>query len=152
MKATCIALALACAATSFAQAQSFDGATIEINRQDYDDGNGFSVEQFEVYGDLAFSFGDFGVQLGLAYAEERGSSDPNLDFMDYNGIAAHLFYDVNEMWRIGLMLSDDSFDDADYGIALEAIYLNGPVRLEGRVGSYVAPDDPDIGLYSLYGT
>jgi len=143
--------ATACVASS-AAAQDLDGYTLGLQYQRYDDGDGFTVDTMELNGDVAVTFGSYGAQLGLAYAEEVDSSDPFLDFRHTSAATLHLFYDVNDQWRLGVMTGHDGFDDADYVLALEGIYLNGPIRIEGRIGTYVSNDGPDIDLYGIYGS
>lgn len=131
-------------------AQGFESAAAELQYQNYDDDGGFDVDSLEGYLDSAWMFGTFGAQVGLTLGKEIDSS-ADIDFKQYNGLTVHAITDLSDTVRLGAMVLADN--DAD-GIALyaaEALYLNGPLRVEGRIGDSFDNDDP-FGLAEVQGT
>ena len=124
-----------------ALAQGFESAAADLQYQSYDDDAGFDVDSLEGYLDSAWMFGTFGAQVGLTLGKEIDSS-ADIDFRQYNGLAVHGITDLSDSFRLGAMVLADN--DAD-GIALfaaEGLYLNGPLRIEGRIGDSFDNDDP----------
>ncbi len=126
---------------TLAAAQGFEGAVADLQYQKYDDGDGFKVDSLEGYLDAAWGFGGrFGAQVGLTLGKEIDSSD-DIDFRQYNGLAAHLTMDASDSLRLGVMaLADNQTPDISF-YAAEALYLAGPLRVEGRVGDSLDTDD-----------
>lgn len=124
---------------ALAEAQGFEGAAGELQYQHYDDGAGFTVDSVEGYLDAAWAFGRMGAQVGLTLGKEIDSS-ADIDFNQYSGLTAHLTADVSDSLRIGTMALIDNESDGIYFYAAEALYLNGPLRLEGRLGDSLTSD------------
>lgn len=120
-------------------AQGFEGAAAELQFQHYDNGEGFDVNSVEGNLDAAWSFGTIGAQVGLIFGKEVDSS-ADIDFRSYNGIAMHLTADVSDPLRLGVMVVADNFADGISLVAAEALYLDGPLRLEGRIGDSLDSD------------
>lgn len=137
---------------TFAAAQGFEGAVAELQYQKYDDGAGFEVDSLEGYLDAAWNFGTLGAQVGLTLGKEIDSS-ADIDFEQYNGLTLHLTADVSDALRVGGMaLLDNQTEDVAF-YAAEALYLNGPLRVEGRLGDTLDTDDYTLieakGAYSI---
>lgn len=123
-----------------AAAQGFEGAVADLQYQKYDRGDGQKVDSLEGTLDAAWSFGTLGAQVGLSLGKEIDSSD-DIDFQQYNGVAAHLTADVSDSLRVGAMaLVDNRTSDVAF-YAAEALYLGGPLRVEGRIGDSLDTDD-----------
>jgi hypothetical protein len=131
-----------------AAAQGFEGAVGEFQYQKYDDGGGFKVDSIEGYLDAAWGFGRFGAQVGLSLGKEIDSSD-DIDFRQYKGLTGHLTADVSDSLRLGVMINADNQIDGLAVYAAEAIYLAGPLRVEGRVGDSL--DSDSFSLVELKG-
>ncbi|HLQ19462.1 MAG TPA: porin [Tabrizicola sp.] len=125
---------------SIAAAQSFEGAAAELQYQRYDDGAGFDVDSLEGYMDASWTFGLIGAQVGLTLGKEIDSSD-DIDLRQYNGLAAHLTMDASDSLRLGVMALTDNRGSGVSHYAAEALYLAGPVRVEGRLGDSLDTDD-----------
>jgi predicted porin len=125
---------------SFAAAQGFEGAVAELQYQKYDDGAGYKVDSLEGYLDAAWSFGRIGTQVGLTLGKEIDSSD-DLDLRQYNGLTAHLTMDASDSLRLGVMALTDNNGSGISHYAAEALYLAGPIRVEGRLGDSLDTDD-----------
>lgn len=125
---------------TLAAAQGFEGAAVELQYQKYDDGAGFEVDSLEGYMDAAWTFGRVGAQVGLTLGKEIDSSD-DIDLRQYNGLAAHVTYDATDSLRLGVMALVDNQTSGVSHYAAEALYLNGPLRVEGRVGDTLDRDD-----------
>jgi len=81
-----------------------------------------------------------GAQLGLTLGKEIDSS-ADIDLRQYNGLTAHLTFDVSDSLRLGAMaLADNQTDDIAF-YAAEALYTAGPLRVEGRLGDSLDTDD-----------
>ena len=123
-----------------AAAQGFEGPVADLQYQKYDRGDGQNVDSLEGTLDAAWSFGTLGAQVGLSLGKEIDSSD-DIDFEQYNGVAAHLTADVSDTLRLGAMaLVDNQTSDIAF-YAVEALYLGGPLRVEGRLGDSLDTDD-----------
>jgi len=122
-------------------AQGFEGVVVDLQYQKYDLRAGSGIDSLEGNLDAAWSFGTFGAQVGLTLGKEIDSSD-DLDFGQYKGIALHGTADVSDSFRLGAMLAYDNRADDIYMYAVEALYLGGPLRVEGRVGDSRDNDDP----------
>jgi hypothetical protein len=132
-----------------AAAQSYEGAVVDLQYQKYDDGAGFEVDSIEGTLDASWNFGGFGVQAGLVLGKEIDSS-ADIDFSQFNGLALHLTTDVGNALRLGGMIAADD-DNGIYLYAAEALYLNGPLRVEGRLGDSFDNGDP-YGLAEIKGS
>lgn len=124
-----------------ATAQTFEGASVELQYQHYDDGDGFTVGTAEGYLDAAWNFGTFGTQIGLSYVGEIDSSVP-FDYTQFRSIALHLTTDVSENLRLGAMIAANDAADGINLYAAEALYLDGPLRVEARLGDNFDDVDP----------
>ncbi|WP_309667207.1 hypothetical protein [Tabrizicola sp.] len=116
-----------------AAAQAYEGTIVDLQYQKYDDGAGFELDSIEGTLDASWMFGRVGVQAGLVIGKEIDSSD-DLDFQHYRGLALHLTTDVSDSLRLGALVASDNRFDGIYLYAAEALYMNGPLRVEGRVG------------------
>jgi predicted porin len=126
-----------------AAAQGFEGAAGEFQYQHYDDGAGFTIGSVEGYLDAAWAFGRMGTQIGLTLGKEVNSSD-TIDFNQYSGLTGHLTYDVSDSLRLGAMVLVDN-DPGNVSLyAAEALYLNGPLRVEGRIGDSFGTADNSL--------
>lgn len=125
---------------SFAAAQSFEGAVADLQYQKYDDGAGLSVDSLEGHLDAAWTFGRMGAQVGLTLGKEIDSSE-DIDLRQYNGLTAHLTADVSDNLRLGVMALTDNNGSGISHYAAEALYLGGPIRIEGRLGDSLDTDD-----------
>ena len=123
-----------------ATAQGFEDAVADLQYQKYDDGAGFEVDSVEGYLDAAWGFGMFGAQVGLTLGKEIDSS-ADIDFNQYNGLTAHVTADLSDSLRLGAMVLADNQADGIALYAAEALYLAGPLRVEGRVGDSLDTDD-----------
>ncbi len=124
-----------------AMAQGFEGAVVDLQYQKYDSGSSSELDSLEGNLDAAWSFGTFGAQVGLAIGKEVDSSS-DIDFDQYNGVALHATADVSDSLRLGAMMAVDNRADEIYVYALEALYLGGPLRVEGRIGDSLEDDQP----------
>lgn len=125
---------------SVAAAQGFEGAVAELQYQKYDDGAGYKVDSLEGYMDAAWTFGRIGTQVGLTLGKEIDSSD-DIDLRQYNGLTAHLTMDASDSLRLGVMALTDNNGAGVSHYAAEALYLSGPIRVEGRLGDSLDTDD-----------
>lgn len=125
---------------SVATAQNFEGAAAELQYQRYDDGAGRDVDSLEGYMDAGWTFGTLGAQVGLALGKEIDSTD-DIDLRQYNGLTAHLTLDASDSLRLGLMALTDNQGSGISHYAAEALYLAGPIRVEGRLGDSLDTDD-----------
>jgi predicted porin len=141
-------LALASLPT-FAAAQGFEGAVADLQYQKYDDGAGFEVDSLEGHLDAAWGFGMMGAQVGLTLGKEIDSS-ADIDFRQYNGLTAHLTADVSDNLRLGAMVLADNAADGIALYAAEALYLAGPLRVEGRIGDSL--DTEDFRIFEVKGS
>lgn len=114
-------------------AQGYEGAVAGLQYQKYDDGAGFEVDSLEGHLDAAWKFGTFGTQVGLVIGKEIDSSD-DIDLRQYSGLALHMTADVSDSLRLGAMVAADNQADGIYVYGVEALYLGGPLRVEGRFG------------------
>jgi hypothetical protein len=128
---------------SLAAAQGFEGAVTDLQYQKYDRGNGQKIDSLEGTLDAAWTFGTFGTQVGLSLGKEVDSSD-DIDFQQYNGLAAHLTADVSDTLRLGAMALVDNRTSGVAFYAAEALYLGGPLRIEGRIGDSLETEDYSI--------
>lgn len=128
---------------TLAAAQGFEGAVADLQYQKYDSGS-FELDSVEGHLDAAWSFGGpFGAQIGLTLGKEIDSSD-DIDLQQYNGLAAHLTMDATDSLRLGVMaLIDNKTPDVAF-YAAEALYLAGPLRVEGRIGDSLDSDDYNL--------
>ena len=128
---------------TLAAAQGFEGAVADLQYQKYDSGS-FELDSVEGHLDAAWSFGGpFGAQVGLTLGKEIDSSD-DIDLQQYNGLAAHLTMDATDSLRLGVMaLIDNKTPDVAF-YAAEALYLAGPLRVEGRIGDSLDSDDYNL--------
>lgn len=132
-----------------AAAQGYEGAVVDLQYQKYDDGAGFEIDSLEGTLDASWMFGRVGVQAGLVIGKEIDSSD-DLDLGSYNGIALHLTTDVSDALRLGALVAADNNADGVFLFAAEALYLRGPVRIEGRLGDSFDNGNP-YGLFEVNG-
>lgn len=133
-----------------ALAQGFESAAAELQYQQYDDGADFDVNSVEGYLDAAWMFDTFGAQVGLTLGKEIDSS-ADIDLRQYNGVAVHAITDLSDSFRLGAMVLADNEADGIALYAAEALYLNGPLRVEGRIGDSFDSDDP-FGLAEVTGS
>lgn len=133
-----------------AAAQGYEGAVVDLQYQKYDDGAGFEVDSIEGTLDASWRFGGFGVQAGLVLGKEIDSSS-DIDFNQYNALTLHMTTDVGNAVRLGAMIAADDNSDGIYLYAAEALYLNGPLRVEGRVGDSFDNGNP-YGLAEIKGS
>lgn len=136
-----------------ATAQSFEGASVELQYQHYDDGLGFTVGTAESYADAAWSFGAVSAQIGLSYISEVDSSAA-IDFRQFRSATLHLATDASDQLRLGAMVATETDGDGVYLYAVEGLYLAGPLRAEARLGSAFDDSDPYrmaeiLGSYNL---
>lgn len=131
-----------------ATAQGFEGTVADLQFQKYDSGSS-DLNRLEGTLDASWLFGTFGTQVGLVIGKTIDSSS-DIDFDQYNGIALHGTADVAEGFRIGAMLAADNRADEIYLYAAEALYVGGPVRVEGRIGDSLDNDEP-FSLFELNG-
>ncbi len=123
-----------------AAAQGFEGAVGEFQYQHYDDGAGFTVDSVEGYLDAAWVFGRMGAQVGLSMGKGVDSS-ADIDLPQYRGLTGHLTYDASDNLRLGAMALIDNVSEDISFYAVEALYLSGPLRVEGRIGDSLDTDD-----------
>ena len=123
-----------------ATAQGFEGAVVDLQFQRYDSGPS-DLNSLEGTLDAAWGFGTFGAQVGLVMGKKIDSSD-DIDFGQYNGLALHATADVSDGFRLGAMLAADNRADEIYLYAAEALYIGGPLRVEGRIGDSFDNDEP----------
>lgn len=140
-------LALASLPT-IAAAQSFEGAVGDLQFQKYDAGPS-EVDSLEGYLDAAWGFGMMGAQVGLTLGKEIDSSD-DIDFQQFNGLTAHVTADVSDSLRLGAMLTTNNQTSGIALYAAEALYLAGPLRVEGRLGDSL--DSDDVSLFEVKGS
>lgn len=124
-----------------ATAQGYEGAMVDLQYQRYDDGAGFEVDSIEGTLDAGWQLGRVGVQVGLVLGKGIDSS-ADIDFDQYNGLAVHMTTDLGEAVRLGGMVAADNQADGIFLYAAEALYLSGPVRIEGRVGDSFDNSNP----------
>lgn len=129
---------------AMANAQGYEGTVVDLQYQSYEDSSGYDYDSLEGTMDASWRFGGFGVQAGLAIGKVLNNSD-DIDFRQYNGLAVHLTTDVGDAVRLGAMVAADNNTDGIYLYAAEALYLSGPLRVEGRLGDSLDTDD-----YSLF--
>lgn len=139
MKST--ALALLALLPLPAAAQTFEGATVELQYQHYDDGLGFTVGTAEAYADAAWTFGAVGAQIGLSYISEVDSSAV-IDLQQIRMASLHLTTDVSDTLRLGALIAADADGEGVYLYAVEGLYLAGPLRVEARLGSSFDDSEP----------
>lgn len=142
-----LALALLPGAVS---AQAFEGAVVDLQFQRYDDGGGFKVDSLEGTLDATWQFGRFGAQAGLVLGKEVNGIE-DIDLRSYQGVALHLTADATDTLRLGAMMAADNNFDGVYLYAAEALYLAGPLRVEGRIGDSFDKGDP-YGLFEVNGS
>ncbi len=130
------------------QAQGFEGTVVDLQYQRYE-ADQSELDSLEGRLDAAWAFGTFGAQVGLTIGKEIDSSD-DIDFRSYNALALHATADVSDSLRLGAMLAADSQRDEVYLYAAEALYLAGPVRVEGRIGDSLEDDQP-FSLFEVKG-
>lgn len=118
---------------AMASAQSYEGTVVDLQYQRYEDDSGFDYDGIEGTLDASWRFGGFGVQAGLTLGKVLDNSD-DIDFGQYNALAVHLTTDVSDSLRLGAMVAADNQVDGVFLYAAEALYLGGPVRVEGRIG------------------
>lgn len=133
-----------------AAAQGYEGAVVDLQYQKYDDGAGFEVDSLEGHLDAAWMFGTFGTQVGLVMGKEIDSS-ADIDFRQYHGLALHMTADVSDSLRLGAMVAADNQADGIYVYAAEALFLSGPLHVEGRIGDNLGSGDT-FGLFEVKGT
>lgn len=125
---------------SLALAQSFEGAVANLEYQKYEDNSGYDFDGLEGNLDAAWNFVRMGAQVGLTLGKDIDSSD-DLNLRQYNGLAAHLTFDASDSLRLGLMALIDNQTSGVSHYAAEALYLSGPIRVEGRIGDTLDSDD-----------
>lgn len=125
---------------SLAAAQGFEGAVADLQYQKFDAGAAGELDSLEGNLDAAWSFGTLGAQVGLSLGKEIDSS-ADIDFEQYNGLAAHLTADVSDTLRLGAMALLDNRTSGVAFYAAEALYLGGPLRIEGRIGDSLEAED-----------
>ena len=135
-----LALASLSVTTHAALAQGFEGTAVDLQYQRYDTGPS-ELDSLEGRLDAAWAFGMFGAQVGLTIGKETDSSE-DINFRSYNGLALHATADVSDSLRLGAMLAADSQRDEVYLYAAEALYLSGPLRVEGRIGDSLEDAKP----------
>jgi hypothetical protein len=135
---------------AMAAAQGYEGAVVDLQYQKYDDGDGFKVDSLEGTLDASWQFGRIGVQAGLVLGKEIDNSD-DIDVDQYNGLALHLTTDVGDAVRLGAMVAADNRVDGVSLYAAEALYLSGPLRIEGRLGDSF-DNDNSYGLAEVKGS
>lgn len=121
-------------------AQGFEGTVVDLQYQRYDLGAP-ELDSLEGRFDAAWAFGAIGAQVGLTIGKDVDNSG-DINFRSYNGIALHATADVSDTLRLGAMLAADSVRDEVYVYAAEALYLGGPLRVEGRIGDSFEDDEP----------
>ena len=126
---------------AIASAQGYEGAVVDLQYQSYEDNSGYDYDSIEGTLDASWRFGGFGVQAGLALGKVINNS-ADIDFSQYNGLAVHLTTDVGDALRLGAMVAADNNSDGIYLYAAEALYLNGPLKVEGRIGDSLDNDNP----------
>lgn len=135
-----------------AAAQGFEGTVADLQFQKYDRGDGQKIDSLEGTLDAAWSFGTIGTQVGLSIGKEVDSSD-DIDFDQYNGLALHVTADATDNLRLGAMALVDNQTSGVAFYAAEALYLGGPLRIEGRIGDSLETEDYSIleakGAYSF---
>jgi predicted porin len=136
------------AAPVAATAQGFEGAVGDLQFQMYDYGPS-DLNSLEGTLDASWLFGGFGTQVGLVLGKAIDSSS-DIDFDQYNGIALHGTVDVAQGFRLGAMMAADNRADEIYLYAAEALYIGGPVRVEGRIGDSLDDDQP-FSLFEVKG-
>ncbi len=126
---------------TIAAAQGFEGSVVDLQYQKSDDGAGQRVDSIEGTLDASWQFGRMGFQGGLVLGKDiDNSNDISLTF--YSGLTLHLTADMSDNLRIGAMIAADNQADGVYLYAAEALYLAGPVRVEGRLGDNFGRGDP----------
>lgn len=131
-----------------ALAQGFEGTVVDLQYQRYDLGAS-ELDSLEGRLDAAWAFGTFGAQLGLTIGKDVDNSG-DINFRSYNGLALHATADVSDSLRLGAMLAADSVRDEVYVYAAEALYMAGPLRVEGRIGDSLE-DDERFSLFEAKG-
>ncbi|TAG12203.1 MAG: hypothetical protein EAZ40_16015 [Rhodobacterales bacterium] len=129
-------------------AQGFEGTVVDLQYQRYDLGAS-ELDSLEGRLDAAWAFGVIGAQVGLTIGKEIDSSE-DIDFRSYNGLALHATADVSNSLRLGAMLAADSRRDEVYLYAAEALYMAGPLSVEGRIGDSLEDDEP-FSLFEVKG-
>ncbi|HEY6918101.1 MAG TPA: hypothetical protein VI412_02510 [Tabrizicola sp.] len=128
---------------SLAAAQGFEGSVVDLQYQKYNRGDGQKIDSLEGTFDAATSFGMLGAQVGLSLGKEVDSSD-DISFDQYNGLALHLTADAGDNLRLGAMALVDNRTSGVAFYAAEALYLGGPLRIEGRIGDSLETEDYSI--------
>ena len=143
-----VALAVLPAAVS---AQAYQGAAVELHFQKYETNNGFDLTSVEGNLDALWQLGgSLGVQAGLTLGKQIDSSD-DIDLQQYNAVSLHLTADASDALRFGLLVSADNQADGIALVAGEALYLAGPLRVEGRLGDSFDKDF-DYTLFEVNGS
>ena len=140
------AAAITLAATGSAQAQSYQGLDVDTghSRIAYDDE---TVSTSKVDASVAYGFGSaFGVQGDLGYVGLNGDDDG--DAFSFRLLGR---YDVDRALSLGVGIGtlqpvdEDDLDDGPY-YSLQAMYVGGPLRVQGGWTYYDGDDDPSHAL------
>ncbi|MBF9041985.1 hypothetical protein HKCCE4037_01490 [Rhodobacterales bacterium HKCCE4037] len=128
-----------------AQGIEFDAATLNIETTT------IAVEGFGDFsllsygGDVALTYGAFGVQLGVNRVTDSDMESFAFPFeVDYTGFEVHGFYDVTENLRAGVFYARDDYSGNPSDVlGVEAIWTPTIFRVEGRLASF--DEEPDSG-------
>ncbi len=134
---------------AMASAQGYESTVVDLQYQKYEE-SGYDYDSVEGTLDASWRFGGFGLQAGLVLGKVLDNS-ADIDFDQYNGLAVHLTTDVGDAVRLGAMVAADNQADGIYLYAAEALYLNGPLRVEGRVGDSFDSSD-EYALFEVKGS
>ena len=133
-----------------AQAQGFEGARLTLETYKYDEGDGIDLSFVTGLADVAYSFGAAGVQLGIGRSVNTDYSQDWLQTDAVNSFMFHLYTDVGERTRIGLMLGDDTYEDDDLTYGLEVLHGFGQAEVEARVARFDSDNEP-ARLFEVFG-
>ena len=131
-----------------ASAQAYEGTIAELRYRHYS-ADDFDLNSIGGTMDASWMFGRIGIQAGLYIGKDIDSSD-DFDLDHSSALSLHLTTDVSDALRLGALVSADSISDGNELFAAEALYLSGPVRIEGRLGDTL--DSTDYTLFEANGS
>lgn len=137
------AMVALCALATPLHAQGFEASRLTLEFYSASEEGDVETSYATALGDTSYLFlPQVGLQLGIAGSAQLSASQEFLEEDTAYAFSAHGFYDVMPDLRLGLLLGVDTYDDGSFLTAIEGIYLTGPTRVEGRLGSYTSDEDP----------
>ncbi|MFY0632865.1 MAG: porin [Vannielia sp.] len=116
----------------------------------YDEGDGIDLTFVTGLADVAYSFGPVGVQLGIGRSVNTDYSQDWLKTDAANSFMFHIYHDLSEQTRIGLMLGDDTYEDDDFTYGLEVLHSFGRAEVEARIARFDSEIEP-ARLFEIFG-